>query len=617
VLSPPDPSDLRVRHPGPGRVELVSRTLFADPADPFCRRFVSRLFAVPEVESLTIDRGGATIAYASGGTATPALMRRIAAALRAGEGVPADTLHLSAPDGLAVRVRRYGAVISTWEVRHVLPGRLRIRHQSLRGHRGIGDALLEELAAVPGVIECRLGLRTGSLVVVHDPDRVDADELLLRCESALSREGANAAAPPSLSRFAVGSLLLTLAFAGYHVFPPLLVACALLLVAMNTGTFRQGWRSLRTGKLDVDVAYCALILGALLAGDFRSIALTAWFVRSWPLLVDRRLAATRRALGVGERRVERLVRVERSGRELAVPVSSLRPDDVPVDVMVAEDRAALAAHELVHDAVADGAADAIARRRVLDATRVTPDDAVPGHQLADRAATPVLAAAAIGGLTAGVGAWNAVLAPNYYAAPGLGPLHRSGALLECAHAGFLVRDEAALLRLAAADAVLLDAALDAAEADALASGLGARGLASHVAGSAARRRILQRRRRDGLTTAFIGRGGNPALAGAGDVTIALGGSSLSPDDAADIVLLVPGPEGALELLDLARAHARERRLNHRLGLWPNVVAVGSALVIGTPSLVSSALTNLGALAVYWRGSRRLRQAEAAWRTHHT
>jgi hypothetical protein len=593
----PDTSDLRVRHPGPGRVELASRTLFADPAGPFCRRFVSRVFSVPEVETLTIDGAGARIAYSTGRTATPALMRRIADALRDGDGIPADTLHLSAPDGASVRVHRYGEVISTWEVRHVLPGRLRIRHQGLRGHRGIGDALLEELAAVPGVIECRLGLRTGSLVVVHDPDRVSPDDLLRRCESALSREGGNTAAAPSVARFGVGSLLLTLAFAGYHVFPPLLVACALLLVAMNVGTFRHGWRAVRAGTLDVDVAYCALIVGALLAGDFRSIALTAWCVRSWPLLVDRRLAGTRRSLEVGGRRVERLVRVKRAGRELAVPVASVQPGDV----MIVSDGASL-----------DDAAVAIVRRRALEATRVTPADAVPGHELANRAAPPVLAAAAIGGLTGGVGTWNAVLSPNYYAAPGLGPLHRSGVVLRCAHAGFLVRDEAALLRLAAADAVLLDPAIGKSEAAALARGFEARGLAASVAGSAEGRRVLGGWRRDGLTTASIGRG-EPASTRGTDVTITLCGSSLAVDDASDIVLLAPGLERTLELLDLARDYAREARLDRRLGLWPNVAAVGSALVIGTPSLLSSALTNLGALAVYWRGSRRLSQAEAAWR----
>jgi len=76
----------------------------------------------------------------------------------------------------------------------------------------------------------------------------------------------------------------------------------------------------------------------------------------------------------------------------------------------------------------------------------------------------------------------------------------------------------------------------------------------------------------------------------------------------DAVPVCPG-----DLLDLARAHARETRLTHRLGLWPNVLAVGGALMIGSLNLHAALLSNLGALAVYWRGSTRLSDAEADWR----
>lgn len=659
----PDTTDLRVRHSEPGRVELISRTLFSDAASPFCRRFVARLFSIPEVESLVIDRAGAEIRYSAGDAALPQLMRRFAAALDGNRrnGARTDPLHLSAPAGVPVCVRRYGAVLSTWEVRHVLPGRLRIRHRSLRGHRGIADALLEELATAPGVLECRVGLHTGSLLVVHDPRHLGHDELLRLCESALSRAGANAAGAPSLARFGVGTLLLTCAFAGYHVYPPLLVACALLLVAANVDTFRRAWRSLRAGKLDVDVAYCTLITVVLFYGDFRSIALTAFCVRSWPLLLDRRLAATRHALAGDRRRVESLVRVKRSGRELAVPVASLKQGDMtvveagatlPADGVVIEGVAAVNERRITGDAgladkkpgqpvyagahvatgrlvieVTRGEHDAVAsamRRRVLDATQVTPDDATPGHALADRAAPPVLAFSVIGGLTGGLGTSAAVLAPNYYAAPGLNPLHRSSTLLACAGAGFLVRDEAALSRLAAVDAVVVDVAVGEADAEALVSRLRARGIerilvlspgATDAAGRAGRVRVLRKLRRDGARTAFIGRGDDPMAAHEADVAIVLGGAGLPAAEVADVVLVSPRVERTLELFDLARAHAREARLNHRLGLWPNVLAVGSALVIGSPSLFSSVLTNLGALAVYWRGSTRLSGAEAAWRSH--
>lgn len=562
-----DPSDLRVSHVEPGRVDLTSANLFADPASPFCRRFVAGLFSVAEVESLVIDRPVARITYATGGTEIPRLMRRIAAALREPRDMDdaVGPLDLSPPARGPLTVRRYGAVVSTWEVRHALAGRCRLAHPKLRRHRWRSDAVVAEVAATPGVRDCRVRLSTGSLVVLYDPDRIGLDAVLRRCEAALARPEARDAERPSLARFGVGTALLALAFAGAHVSPPLLVACALLLVAMNVDTFRRALRSLRGGRLDVDVAYSTLIALALILGDFPSIALTAWCVRAWPLLLDRRLAATRRALLPGEA----------------------------------------------------AAVDGEMRRRLIDATRVTADDGRPGHRVADRAAPPVLAFAALGGFTGSLGASAAVLSPNYFAAPGFDPLYRNSALLISAGAGCLVRADDALPRLAAARAVVVDVPLDDARAGVLVSGLRARGIDTVVRlapehGAAERLRALDRLRRQGVPAILVGRGDDPAAATRADVTVALAAPGRAAD-AADIVIPGPRLDAMLALIDVARAHVRDIRLSRHLGLWPNVLAVGGAVLAGTPGLVSSVLTNLGALAVYWRGSGRLGRAEAAWR----
>jgi hypothetical protein len=644
-------ADLRIRYPHAGRVDLISRTLFADPDSPFCRRFVGRLFSVPEVESLTIARAGAEIRYAPGRT-LPGLVRRIADALEGngGRGRDAGSLYLS--PGVPLRVQRYGDVLSTWEVCHSLPGRFRMRHPSLRRHRRLADALLEELNGVPGVLGCRIGLYTGSLVVRHDPDRLGLDELLLRCEAALHTAGTRASDGAGLATFGVTGGLLGVAVAGHVVSTPLLAVAATLLVVANVDTFRRAWKALRAGSIDTDVLYSALLALTVLNGDLLSIAVMAWSVAVWPLFLDRRLARTRRALAGDQRSFASLVRVQRSGRELAVAVASLKPGDVtvvgagallPADGVVVEGAAAVDERSITGESgLADKAPgqpvyagarvvtgrlvievtraerDAVAsevRRRLLEAARIEP----VGDALARRAAPPTLAPSARDAMTSGLGITSFVLAPNYSAAPGLGtPLDRSATLLACADAGFLVRGEAGLLRLAEVDAIVIDVGTGEPEMAALVTGLRARRIEqillapTDVSETA---ELLRQLRLKGRKVAFIGRADDLAAAREADVAIALGGLHVPPAEVSDVVLVSPRLVKTLDLLDLARIHAHEARLNRHLGVWPTLVAVGGAVALGFASLPCVLLTNVGALAVYWRGSGRLTKAEAVRHDH--
>ena len=303
-------TDLRIRYPHPGRVDLISPTLFTDPASPFCRRFVGRLFSVREVESLTIDGAGAEIRYAPGRTTLPRLARRITDALgrNGGRGLQAGSLYLGPPTEIPVRVRRYGDVLSTWEICHSVPGRFRVRHPLLRRRRRLADALLEELNGVPGVLGCRISLYTGSLVVHHEPGRLGLDELLLRCEAALHKAEAPEAAGPGSATFGVTGALLGLAVAGHFVSTPLLAVSAAFLVVANVDTLRRAWKALRARSIDTDVLYSTMLALTVLYGDFLSIAVMAWSVAVWPLFLERRLARTRRALAGDQRSFASLTR---------------------------------------------------------------------------------------------------------------------------------------------------------------------------------------------------------------------------------------------------------------------------------------------------------------------
>ena len=427
--------------------------------------------------------------------------------------------------------------------------------------------MVSELHGVPGVLACRIGLYTGSLLVLHDPRRLGRDELLRLCELALHEAEAPDARGPGLAKFGAGGALLGLAVVGHFAHAPLLAVAAAILVAANVPTFRRAWKALRAGVLDTDVIYSALLALTVLSGDLLAMAVMAWSIVVWPLLLERRLAITRQALA-GERR--RFARTE--------------PDAVGTEI----------------------------RRRLLESARLEPVSAALGG----RPAPPPLAPSARRALRGGLGMTAFALAPNY-AAPGLGtPLDRSAALLACADAGFLVRGEPALARLAEVDAVVIDTVGADPGLAALASGLRARGIERILlAPGADTGEPLRRLRREGFNVAFIGRGDDLAAAREADVVIALGGRRLPPVEIADMVIVSRGPLRALDLLDRARMHAHEAWLSRHLGLWPSLLAAGGAFMLGLPTLHCVLLTNVGALSVYWRGARRLAEAEVIWRGH--
>lgn len=60
---------------------------------------------------------------------------------------------------------------------HHIPGRLRVRSVLTRTFPGGAEGLARQFRAVDGVLSTQIGERTGSLTIIYDPDRLDADAL--------------------------------------------------------------------------------------------------------------------------------------------------------------------------------------------------------------------------------------------------------------------------------------------------------------------------------------------------------------------------------------------------------------------------------------------------------
>ena len=88
------------------------------------------------------------------------------------------------------RLARHGACISSWEVLHSLPGRLRVRDLRLKDQPETAGRLELELRGRPGVLSASARSLTGTLVLQFNPNvlrQADALRLLDQAVAALAR----------------------------------------------------------------------------------------------------------------------------------------------------------------------------------------------------------------------------------------------------------------------------------------------------------------------------------------------------------------------------------------------------------------------------------------------
>jgi heavy metal translocating P-type ATPase len=292
--APPD-VDISVSTPRDGRLRLTSRYFFADPTREICRQLVAKLFEVADVRAVEIltSRASAQIEYVNG-VPDPEVVARIGRHLTSGEslGTYAAALGeppLAFPEGAdAWRIERHGRVLSTWEVRHALPGRIRLRSRLIRRAPELCRVIHRVLEQTSGVDLHTTSPRTATTLIVYDPARVDPHQLVEILDRAIveaGREGslvpggggANGAeeglfkerAPTRLDAAALGVSLVLSAAGDWFGIPVLSLLSVPGTVWASRGLYRNGILSLvRDGKLTVETLLIVAHVAGMTAGYF-------------------------------------------------------------------------------------------------------------------------------------------------------------------------------------------------------------------------------------------------------------------------------------------------------------------------------------------------------------
>jgi Cu2+-exporting ATPase len=485
-----------------GEVRIKCPTVFG-PGGERWRAFVDRLWRLPEVEAVEIDRrhGTARVRFAKKLSGDRRLLERMSTALSADAAPTAGSPIAGLEEHLAgrrwIRLYRRGAGFSTWELVHELPGRIRVRDVGLRGRTDLVRQLELDLHTLPGVHTVTASATSGSMLVRFDPLAIDRDSLLAALDDTVrfSDLCALARTAPARAGFTLANTTLALATIGEFMFPAVLPASAVLLVATNLAVFRGALGDIRERRVGLPLLHTSIVVGTLATGGFIASSLMSWLLLFWQNRHARRVATARQILGATVRKQHRTAWVCRDGVELETPANRLEPGHVisvrsgellPVDGKVVSGTA------LVDEAIVRGTAGLVcrtARQSILRGTLVVEgelcvevtrcggdtvaerigqslDAATKDTSLslkhvpppmAHRAVPPALLTAGVGLMVGDAATAVAIMRPDYATGPEIGGslllVHQLGT---CLQAGLVVRRAGVFAEMAAVDMVLID-----------------------------------------------------------------------------------------------------------------------------------------------------------------
>jgi Cu2+-exporting ATPase len=523
--------DIAVAYPRQGAIRLRSQVLFSDPENESCQLFLERLSLVEQVQevAVTAARQIAEIFYCpdcfsrretldairrclTGPAGSNGKRKKIRSTANGAtvngtraNGSAANSTSTTVDGCHAVRWRpnaqgeirlfRNGSVVSTWEVKHDIPGRMRLRNEALHRKAEVCHAIERELMSVLG-IECyKANPITSTVLVIYNQQQLRRDQIFEILQSALSRIEHDATKDRHDLSFALCSVSLPLAATAQFLVPPLFPVAAGLFLYTSVHTFKEAYHVLfHERRLGVDVLDAIVVMACLGTGQVFAGSVLCWCLCFGRTLVKLTQDNSKRMLMSVFGKQARFVWLCRDGAEIEVPLDEVTPHDVivvntgeavPVDGVVKEGIAMIDQHALTGESTP---AEKVVGDRVFASTVLVAgkiyidveqagsdttsakiaailndsagyklDSQNKGEKLADKAVIPTLALGALGLGVMGPAGATAVLNSDFGTGIRMAaPLAMLSSLTLCAQHGILVKDGRAMDLMTEVDTVLFD-----------------------------------------------------------------------------------------------------------------------------------------------------------------
>jgi Cu2+-exporting ATPase len=503
--------DIAVSHPANGCMRLTSRYFFADPKADACQQFIGRIFEVEEVRAVEVMASGAWahIEYTNGVVPCRQVVEKISRHLRNGTNGTNGTGAVRAPyvnstRDLPVafadaaegwRVERHGPVLSTWEIKHELPGRIRFRNRLIHRRKDMCDSIDRALVQAFGVDRYKTNAQTATVLIVFDPKKIQRHQLIQVLDQALiEAERPEGRDRPDLD-FPVCTGSLGLAAASQFMAPAFLPLAGVLFFYSVIPSFKGAHETLfKERRLGVDVLDSIVVLVCLATGQIFAGAVLAWCLSAGRKLLKKTQDESKKRLLNVFGKQPRFVYLWVDGAEIETPLEKVRQGDVvvvntgevvPVDGDIIEGTAMIDQHALTGESTPaeKGVGDKVFASTVMVAgkafiqvstagtettsakiSQILNDTAgyklrsqSRGEEMADKAVIPTLALGSLGLATVGVPGATAIVNCDFGTGIRMAaPLGMLTSLSLCAQNGILVKDGRALEQMTKVDTILFD-----------------------------------------------------------------------------------------------------------------------------------------------------------------
>lgn len=329
-------NDLEIIKDTPGILGFSSNSVFKNSNNSAFTKFIENVFNVEDVNTIRVNfqKKIALISYDSEQTKWKAIIKEIfkphTSNVNGGINKLKESLSLvpySESKNNEVSYARYGNFITTWEVLHELPGRLRIKNSALSYRKECCQNLEKTLLDTPGIKKINISYLTASVLINYNSDIITKFQLIGICDSALNSIPES---DKAIKKLSVQGLPLSTLTMGLSLIPGIGIYTVPLIVYTGWPIFKSAMTALKNKKISVDILDTAVICSCLFFAQFGAGAFMVWILDISDLLLEMTSKHSKGLLDKVFGEQVRTVWILKDGKEIQVAIEKINRGDTVV-----------------------------------------------------------------------------------------------------------------------------------------------------------------------------------------------------------------------------------------------------------------------------------------------